>query len=688
MALAHGYALPFEAIRRTGVLSQNAADAAVRASNDAGSKEAAGSCLDGRALDLQQRTIVQPSILIVPQLTRNGVVYNQIPNTRTNYIQNNVMAGATGSVIPNLWSAVAPPSGITVSYSASGQTTAADGATVNYIDVTVSGTALASGNFNLRQLPSPSPVSGNMLFTSGAVFTASIYLALVSGAVSGISPNYQLQEVSGTTFVTGSSLDLSTLTSSLTRYNLTRTLNGGGGADRVQVRWGHAIASGQTLDYTIRIASPQLQKRSAPMPIINTTSGFVTVDANGVARDGAPPDFTFTRATTATRVNASGLIESVASGLLRLDYPVTGGCPAGLIEASGTNLALRSEEFDNASWSKTDITVTTGSTSAFTAPDGTTNADLFTSTASGSSFLAQTITIASGAATFSVFAKAGNHGIFRIGNVSSAARAAWFDLNAGAVIGTVNGGTASIQNYGSGWYRCIFTASSVVSGGSTFIIAISDAANGTASVSGATMYAWGAQLETGAIPTSYIPTTTGSATRAADVCSVSGVSGYIGQTEGTIYAEFRYLGFPPTGSRAGFVYLRQANLRGLSISLAPSDSPSGIVFASRNNAGTTQIRLTSGLTLGAYYKIAIAYDAGGTAAGGTQTSGVTAYVNGSPAVESVASFRVPDSTISEIRLHGANSGSDTESPNGNLRAAAIYTTRLSNDQLANLTRLT
>ena len=233
---------------------------------------------------------------------------------------------------------------------------------------------------------------------------------------------------------------------------------------------------------------------------------------------------------------AVAFLTGAALGVPRIDW-LGQSCPALLVEASGQNLCLQSEAFDNASWSKTDITVTTGSTSAFTAPDGTTNADLFTSTASGGSFLAQTITIASGAATFSVFAKAGNHGIFRIGNVSSAARAAWFDLNAGAVIGTVNGGTASIQNYGSGWYRCIFTASSVVSGGFTFIIAISDAANGTASVSGATMYAWGAQLETGSIATTYIPTTTTTASRAADVISASGalVSGLIGQTEGTIH---------------------------------------------------------------------------------------------------------------------------------------------------------
>ena len=166
-------------------------------------------------------------------------------------------------------------------------------------------------------------------------------------------------------------------------------------------------------------------------------------------------DFTVTRATSATRVNASGLIESVASGIPRLDYFASGGvvgCPALLVEPSGSNLFLQSAGFEvSGNWSPTNNTITTGSTAAFTAPDNSTNADLITASISGATFIGQNTTIASGTYTLSVFAKAGNYGLFRIGNVSSAARAAWFNLNAGVVTGTVNGGTASMQNYGNGW---------------------------------------------------------------------------------------------------------------------------------------------------------------------------------------------------------------------------------------------
>ena len=84
-------------------------------------------------------------------------------------------------------------------------------------------------------------------------------------------------------------------------------------------------------------------------------------------------DLTVVRATTATRVNSSGVIEEVLANVPRLDY-TGGGCPSILVEPQRTNLALRSEEFDNASfWALSN----SGSISVNTdvAPDGTTTAD-------------------------------------------------------------------------------------------------------------------------------------------------------------------------------------------------------------------------------------------------------------------------------------------------------------------------
>jgi len=679
MALAHGYALPFEALRRTGVLAQNTADATIRATADGATKEAAGSCLDARALEVQQRTVVQPSILVVPQLTRNGVVLNQLPDTRTNFIQNNTMTGATGSVRPNLWDLGSLPSGFTVNYSASGQTTAADGTLVDYIDLTVSGTALASGFLNLRQTTSPSPVSGNLLFASGMTYTASVYLALLSGSLTGVATNAMaLQEIANTTFVANTTFaPVTGITSALTRFTGTRPIDATGGADRVSVRWGHSIVSGTSYNYTVRIASPQLEKGSVATPLIRTASGFVTVDMLGAARDGAPPDFTFTRATTATRVNASGLIESVASGLLRLDYPVTGGCPAALIEPSAQNLALQSEDFTT-TWSPTNVTVSANVTGT-TDPFGTNLADqIFETAASGLHFLAQTMSITSGTTyTGTIFFKkaTGSPDWVQLAfSTTGLAGFANFNLASGTVGNVLAGCTASIENYGNGWYRCRLTQTATASGTSGGPIPVF--VNNTNSVTrfltytgntATSIYVFGAQLETGAIPTSYIPTTAASATRAADVCSVSGVSGYIGQTEGTIYAEV------DIRNMAKETYTLEVddgvNANRIIIRSLTSNQMRGSIVATTSSGtiGISSATFTSGIV-----KIAFAYKSGDFALS----------VNGAAALTASGTFTF-GASLNRITLGSVGGGGIQL--NDRIRAAAIYKTRLPNDVLAVMT---
>jgi hypothetical protein len=81
---------------------------------------------------------------------------------------------------------------------------------------------------------------------------------------------------------------------------------------------------------------------------VATTSGGLVLGASG--------DFNVTRATTATRVNASGLIESVASGIPRLDYYTSGGtagCPALLVEPSAANSLLQSAAWNVSPWAAT-----------------------------------------------------------------------------------------------------------------------------------------------------------------------------------------------------------------------------------------------------------------------------------------------------------------------------------------------
>ena len=699
MALGLGYGLPFAVKRPVQGFAEDVTLATNNALADAAQREEAGNCLAARAMQVMQDVQTQPSLLVVPQLYKAGVLYDQLPTTRTNFLPNNSMAGATGSVLPTTWASGAIPAGFTFSIGASGQATANDGTLVNYVDVSVSGTATASGAFNLFF----SAATGAVTATTGQTYTLSAYATCISGDITTPAMVLQVQEVSGSTFQAGTSTNIALASGAvLQRLSAVRAFNQSG-VTAARGRIGHPIVSGTTYSYTIRIASPQLERLGIPTPMIDTSTGAVTRLNESTNVVGLPPDFTVTRATTATRVNSSGLIESIASGVPRIDW-LGQSCPALLVEASGQNLAFHSESWVSGNnWTLTDATNVTGATSA---PNGNATANALSPTAaSGSHFVfsngTTTVSYTSGTIyTQSAFFKAGTGAAGQFVQLTfPSARFtqtgyANFDLIAGTV-SVVSGSSADanraarIENYGDGWYRCIFTATCNSTGtGAGLIIALITSTGSSripsfSGVTGDVLYGWGAQVETGSVATTYIPTTAAAVSRAADVISASGalVSGLIGQTAGTIYCEFAYFGTPTV--RSGPVYLWQASLRGMSINSSSSD----ILFISRNDGGLTPLTLVSGaLQIGTYYKIAIGYDAAGTAAGGSQASGVVAYVNGVQAA--IGTFHVPDAAgLTQFRMYGANSGSDAEAFNGRIRAAALYTTRLSNAQLAELTRL-
>ena len=414
-------------------------------------------------------------------------------------------------------------------------------------------------------------------------------------------------------------------------------------------------------------------------------------------------DFTVTRNTEARRFNSAGLIESVASGIPRLDYYTSGGtagCPALLVEPAATNLCLQSTD-TTTSWtlganltsgaidvigvSGINLTVAVSGSSIGDTPGANRMATINATLTSGSTYTISFLIKKTGAHTIGGF----------FANTSGATATAFgsgFDVSgsfsSGSLIATspITNRIRRVERFGSDVFRCsetfTMTATNVLTvlrlGPTVSVTGLNNSAVGT------TMGFAAPQLELGSVPTSFIPTTAGTGSRSADVISVTGaVSGSIGQTAGTIYCEFAFLGTPTT--RSGPIFLRQADSRGMSINFASTDSPSGIRFSSRNNAGTTSLNIVSGaLQVGTFYKVAIAYDAAGTAAGGTQASGVVAYVNGSQVA--IGTFQVPDAAgLTQFRMYGANSGSDTEAFNGRIRAAALYTTRLTDAELATLT---
>ena len=406
---------------------------------------------------------------------------------------------------------------------------------------------------------------------------------------------------------------------------------------------------------------------------VATTSGGTVLGASG--------DFNVTRATAATRVNASGYIESVASGIPRLDYYTSGGtagCPALLVEPSGSNLCLQSQDFTT-TWSPTNVTVSANVTGT-TDPFGTFLAEqLFETTTSGLHFLAQTMAITSGTTyAGSIFFKkeAGSPDWMQLAySTTGLAGFANFNLTSGTVGNVGAGCTGRIENYGNGWYRCTLIQTATASGTSGGPVPVF--VNNTNSVTrflsyagnaSTSIYIFGAQLETGSVATSYIPTTTAAVTRNADVITLSGaVSGCIGQTEGTIYAEVVLSRVNPNY----IISLGTTNDR-IMINLDSSTSVYALIRVGGVNADYTATIPAIPAT-GGVYKVALGYKA----------NDYCFAVNG-VAYASTASRGVP-ANMSTLYL-GASVFS-TAQLNDRIRAVALYTTRLTNAQLAALTTL-
>jgi len=246
-------------------------------------------------------------------------------------------------------------------------------------------------------------------------------------------------------------------------------------------------------------------------------------------------DMDVVRNTTATRVNSLGLIENVPVNEPRLNYEA--GSPSILIEPQRTNLALRSEEFNDVTWQKFNTTI---NPNAVISPSGTLTADKLipSATASVNKYVYQTPTVSNGINhSITVFAKSAEYNRLRIeqGNNS---KGAWFNLSNGTIISVNTLTTATIEALQNGWYRCSVTTTSVatnvfflIAGSSSESYQIGDGTSG--------IYIWGAQLEQGAYPTSYIPTLGSAQTRNADGISDTSISPLIGQTEGTFFIDFQ-----------------------------------------------------------------------------------------------------------------------------------------------------
>jgi hypothetical protein len=278
-----------------------------------------------------------------------------------------------------------------------------------------------------------------------------------------------------------------------------------------------------------------------------------------------PSSDTFTsRASTATYVDSNGLIQSALTNVARYDYnPVNLAlAPKLLLERASTNLLTYSEQFDNAAWAKNNATVTANAT---TAPDGTLTADKMVQNTANTTHLVKqgAITTNTNPLSATIYAKAGERTnlLLQLQENTSFARYVFcvFDLTTGTAGSVTNSGgasssTASCTSVGNGWFRCSIISTLGGVDTNSQLVAFDGVSLATYTGDGTSgIYIWGAQLEAGSFPTSYIPTVASQVTRAADISSSAqttrvadnavmtgtNFSSWYNQTEGTVVASFR-----------------------------------------------------------------------------------------------------------------------------------------------------
>ena len=274
-----------------------------------------------------------------------------------------------------------------------------------------------------------------------------------------------------------------------------------------------------------------------------------TLDLNFARVKALDPRITFTRASGGSYVGADGLIKYAGVNEPRFDHnPVTGESLGFLVEESRTNLELNSNNFSESNWIKSGCSINLADN--ILAPDGTITANKIVESVGLVSPSVRYSVVGTNSGTIytiSVYAKSAGRNYLSISAFIAPYQTAIFNLSNGTVTASA-GNSCSIISVGNGWYRCIFVISSTgYTGGPAFGVGQgSYTGDGTSGI-----YIWGAQIEAGAFPTSYIPTVASSRTRAAESASITGKNfrDFYRQDEGTLYLKTKSLASTSAPSR-------------------------------------------------------------------------------------------------------------------------------------------
>jgi hypothetical protein len=359
---------------------------------------------------------------------------------------------------------------------------------------------------------------------------------------------------------------------------------------------------------------------------------------------GQSGGLSFTRATTASYFNASGVLQTAASGAARIDHdPLTGTMRGLLREPARTNRALWSRDLTNVAWIKTSVTAAKTQVGLDGVAD---SASSITATGANGTCL-QAVTSTSAARALSAYVKR----LVGTGDVQ---------------ITLDNGLTWTTVTVTAGWTRVsALQTLSILTFGFRLV------------TSGDSIAVDYAQLEDGSCPTSAIPTTTVAVTRDADVIVLSGAafSGVWNAVEGSASVEAIMDTAPPSSSTPFLLafndgttnerinlYVNEATA-GLSMFIADGGSQQTLlsVAAAANYTGTP-MRLAGGWALNNVRM----------AAGGTLTT-----------LDSTATM--PTATQMEVGAQATAGASSMATPVW-FRSISYWPQRLPDAALADLTR--
>ena len=407
--------------------------------------------------------------------------------------------------------------------------------------------------------------------------------------------------------------------------------------------------------------------------LVMIPSGYKASKVYSIKPTNGDGDFTFSRASAATRVNADGLIESVANNVPRLDY-TDASCPHLLLEPQRTNLITESAVFSGYASSNAVIT-----DNSITSPDGALTGAIFADNNAGGTGVVQiskTVTVdVSSTYTYSIFAKKKDLDFIalRLSNFTTPINDnSFFNLNLGTVVSAGSGHVAEIENYGSGWYRCsvTFTTDAADTSGTLQTRLSQNGTNTTVDLDNTSnIYIWGWQFEKSNYASSYIPTSGSAVTVLAETCDNSGNNQLINSTEGVVYCEIASLAeTPETRSILGIGVSGSGDDR---VTIEYNVGDTNII---RGQVRTSSLQASIGYTVTStkdFHKVALVY----------QLNNVQLWIDGVKRNEDLSADVSSPNTISMAAFLNNNTNNFV----GKCKSFMVYDTVLTDAELEALT---